>query len=80
MDFDNRQEMLLQHEDRHAVGRHEFRGNNLGCRERGSGNGDCERAEQEPSGSRMSDTIERSNVAITVFPALPQWAIPVAWV
>ena len=53
MDFDNRQEMLLQHEDRHAVGRHEFRGNNLGCRERGRGNGNCERAEQEPSGSRM---------------------------
>ena len=36
----------------HAVGRHEFRGNNLSCRERGGCDGDCEGAEQEPRGSR----------------------------
>jgi hypothetical protein len=38
---------------------------------------------REPSRSQADPgwyTIERSNVAITVFPALPQWAIPVAWV
>ena len=38
---------------------------------------------REPSRSqagRVWNTIERNNVAITVFPALPQWAIPVAWV
>src|SRR5262245_46576264 len=50
MDLDNGQEVLLQHEDRHAVQRYKFRREDFSGKKRRSRNADSDAAEEKHGG------------------------------